>query len=97
MTDNTEPEAQATVREGDGIRFHLLEGRRPRVYADTFARIAYASNLDSSVITHIGAIWMLGYLDDGTEALELEDGTVVALEDLDPDSVVLTAAAEEET
>lgn len=90
MADTIDPEGHITVSVGDDILFRLYEGARPLACPDTITRVSY--EIDISVI-HIGTVWVLGYFND-VEALELEDGTVVAVEDIDPRSVVITPAAD---
>jgi len=84
-----------TIHVEDNVLFRLHVGRRPLVYPDAVVRISYEIGVD---VLHTGTIWDLGYL-DGVEALELDDGTCVAIADIDPDSFVLnpTAAMREES
>jgi len=74
-----------TVAVDDEVLFKLHAGRRPLVYPDTLVRISYETGID---VLHVGTIWAIGEL-DGTPALELDDGTVVAIADIDPDSTAL--------
>lgn len=84
--EETEPEERA-VRVGDDILLRLQEGRRPIEYPDTQTRIAYQSG---EAVEHAGTVWAMGYLDADTAALELEDGTLVAIDDIDLQSIVIT-------
>jgi hypothetical protein len=91
MADTTlEPEDHVTVSVGDDVLFRLHEGTQPLACPDTITRVSYEVGIS---VIHIGTVWVLGYYND-VEALELEDGTVVALEDIDPRSVVVTPAAD---
>jgi len=85
--DATEAGDDLTVREGDEILFRLQEGRLPLTYPDVVTRISYETGVG---VIHTGIVWALGYLDDGVAALELEDGTLVAIEDIDLESVGIT-------
>lgn len=44
-------------------------------------------------VLHTGSVWALGYAEEA-EALALDIGTVVAIADIDPDSVVHCPSAE---
>lgn len=83
-TDNT-----ITIRVEDELLFRLHEGRHPLVYPDTVTRVSYEAGIS---VLHLGIVWGIGDL-DGTEALELDDGTVVAAADIDPDSVMVNPTA----
>lgn len=78
-----------TIHVDDEVLFRLHEGRRPLVYADTVISVSYDIGIS---VLHTGTVWRLGYL-DGVEALELDDGTCVAIADIDPDSFVLSPTA----
>lgn len=82
MTDTTDT---ITIRIDDEVLFRLREGRRPLVCPDMVVRTSYETGID---IVHIGTVWAVGEL-DGIEVLELDDSTVVAAADIDPDSVVV--------
>jgi hypothetical protein len=71
------------------VLFRLREGTRPLVYPDTITRVSYEIGVD---VLHTGAIWAAGYLKD-VEVLELDDTTVVAIADIDPDSFVVNRSA----
>lgn len=90
MTDNTtEAEGEErSVHVGDDILFSLLAGRLPLAYPDMMTRVSYEVGVG---VIHIGTVWVLGTLEDGTKALELEDGTLVAIDDIDLDTIVITA------
>ena len=79
-----------TIRIDDEVLFRLREGRRPQVYPDAVTRVSYEIGVS---VPHIGTVWALGEL-DGVEALELDDGTVVAAADIDPESVVVNGPEE---
>lgn len=78
-----------TIGIDDEMLFRLQEGRRPLVYADTVTRVSYEIGVN---VLHIGTVWALGYLDD-VEAVELDDGTIVAIGDIDVESVVVNPTA----
>lgn len=87
-TNDTEPKQQVTIHVDDAVLFRLREGALPLVYCDTVARAAYDVGMG---VLHVGTLWSFGLV-DGVEAIELDDGTVVALADIDPDSLVVTPA-----
>jgi hypothetical protein len=91
MSDTPEAGDEITVSEGDEVMFRLHDGRRPLAYPDVFTRIAY--EVDGVDVLHTGEVWEVGYVGD-VGVLELGDGTVVAIEDIDPYSVVITHAAD---
>lgn len=74
-----------TIHQGDEIFFRLREGRRPVIYPDTVVRVSYEIGVN---VMHTGTVWALGYI-GSTEALELDDGTVVLVADIDPESVAV--------
>ena len=96
--DNTSPDAQRegssmtdptdTVLIGmdDRVLFRLLEGRRPLVYPDTVTRVSYEIGIN---VLHTGTVWAVGYAGDA-EAFELDDGTIIAVDDVDAVSLVVT-------
>lgn len=86
MTDTPET---ITIRIDDEVLFRLHEGRCPLVYPDMVTRVSYETGVN---VLHIGTVWAVGEL-DGVEALELDDCTVVAVADIDPDSVVVSPTA----
>jgi hypothetical protein len=90
MSDHT-----ITIRVDDELLFRLYEGRRPLVYSDMIARVSYETGVN---VLHVGTVWAVGYMGD-VNALELDDSTIVAIADIDPDSVVVnpTAAAPSES
>ena len=81
MTDATD--STITVRVDDDIVFRLREGRRPLVYPDSITRVSYESGIG---VIHTGTVWRFGEA-GGVKAVELDDGTVVAVADIDPESV----------
>jgi hypothetical protein len=83
MNDKTDH--TTTIRVDDEVLFRLSEGRIPLVYSDTVARVSYATGVN---VLHTGTVWAFGEF-EGIEALELDDGTVVALADIDSDSVIV--------
>jgi hypothetical protein len=85
MTDTTD--STITIRIDDEVVFRLHKGRRPHVYPDTVTRVSYEIGVS---VLHIGTVWALGYLDEA-EALELDDGTVVVVADIDPESFVFNS------
>jgi hypothetical protein len=87
MTDATDP--TITIHVDDEVLFRLREGAHPLVYPDTITRVSYEIGVD---VLHTGAVWAAGYLDD-VEVLELDDTTVVAIADIDPDSFVINREA----
>ena len=92
MTDTTDT---ITIRIDDEVLFRLRDGRRPLVYPDLVARVSYETGVN---VLHIGTVWAVREL-HGVEALELDDSTVVAVADIDPESIVVspTASMEQET
>ena len=76
-----------TIRVDDEVLFRLREGQLPLVYADITTRVSYEIGVS---VSHLGRVWAIGYLDDA-EALELDDGTVVMLADIAPESVVVNS------
>lgn len=87
MTDATDP--TITIHVDDEVLFRMREGRHPLVYSDTITRVSYEIGVD---VLHTGAVWAVGYLDN-VEVLELDDTTVVAIADIDPDSFVINREA----
>jgi hypothetical protein len=86
MTDTPDT---ITIRIGDEVLFRLHEGRRPLVYPDMVTRVSYETGVN---VLHIGTVGAVGEL-DGVGALELDDSTLVAVADIDPDSVVVNPTA----
>jgi hypothetical protein len=79
-------ETTITLRIDDEVMFRLRKGRQPLVFPDTVARVSYDMGVG---VIHMGVLWALGHV-DGVEAIELDDGTVVAVADIEPDSVVIS-------
>ncbi|RII93286.1 hypothetical protein [Clavibacter californiensis] len=90
MTDNNDTEAAQTItiHVDDEVLFRLREGRHPLVYSDTVARVSYDMGIG---VLHMGTLWNFGLV-DGAEAIELDDGTVVAVADIDPKSLAVNRA-----
>jgi hypothetical protein len=86
MSETTEP---ITIYTDDEVLFRLREGRRPLVYSDTMARVSYETGIS---VMHMGTVWAVREV-DGVEAFELDDGTVVAVADVDPASVAISPTA----
>ncbi|MBM7025043.1 hypothetical protein [Clavibacter zhangzhiyongii] len=86
--NDTETEQGITIHVDDVVLFRLREGRHPLVYSDTLARVSY--DMDVGVL-HMGTLWNFGLVGD-VEAIELDDGTVVALADIDPKSLAVNPA-----
>lgn len=84
MTEQT-----ITIRVDDEVLFRLREGCRPLVYPDMITRISYDTGIS---VLHMGTVWGIGEL-DGVMALELEDSTIVAADDVDPDSLIVNPTA----
>ena len=80
MTDQT-----ISIRVDDEVLFRLHEGRRPLAYSDMVTRVSYDMGVN---VVHVGTVWALGFVDD-VEAFELDDGTLVAVADVDPTSIVV--------
>jgi hypothetical protein len=80
MTDQT-----ITIRIDDEVLFRLHEGRRPLAYPDMVTRVSYDMGVN---VLHVGTVWALGFADEA-EAFELDDGTLVAVADVDPESIVV--------
>lgn len=73
------------IRIDDEALFRLHAGRRPLAYPDMIARVSYETGVN---VLHAGTVWGIGDL-GGVRVLQLEDGTTVASDDIDPDSVVV--------
>ncbi|MEZ0141045.1 hypothetical protein AB1285_04325 [Microbacterium sp. NRRL B-14842] len=82
-------EATITIRVDDEVLFRLREGCRPLVYPDMISRVSYDTGMN---VLHAGTVWAIGEL-EGVMALELDDSTIVAADDIDPDSVVVNPTA----
>ena len=80
---------QTVIRNGDEVLFRLRDGQRPLVYPDTTARVSYDMGVN---VLHIGTVKRIGTL-DGIEACALNDGTIVAIADIDPDSMIVNPSA----
>lgn len=89
MKLNANHDDTITIRLDDEVLFRLHNGCHPLAYPDTIVRVSYDTGVN---VLHIGTIWAIGEL-DGVEAIELEDGTVLAIADIDPDSFVLNPTA----
>ena len=81
--------SQTVIRHGDEVLFRLRDGRRPLVYSDSISRVSYDMGVN---VLHIGTVDGIGTL-DGIEALELGDGTIVDIADIDPDSMIVNPTA----
>lgn len=81
--------SRTVICHGDEILFRLRDGRRPLVYPDTTARVSYDIGVN---VLHIGTVEGIGTR-DGIEACALNDGTIVAIADIDPDSMIVNPTA----
>lgn len=80
------------IHHSDVILFSLYDGRRPLECADSIARVSYDTGVN---VIHMGTVEGIGYYGgpDGTPALALDDGTIVAIEDINVETVSVNPTA----
>ncbi|MFT3799462.1 hypothetical protein [Microbacterium sp.] len=87
------PEAtpEIVISHGDEVLFRLRDGARP-LEAQTTVRVSYELGVN---VIHMGTVEGIGYYDgpDGTPAFALDDGTVIAVEDVDWESMHVNPTA----
>jgi hypothetical protein len=91
MSKSTDQD-QVTIRPSDEVLFRLRDGARPLECTDSVVQASYELGVN---VIHMGVVMGLGYYGgpDGTPALALDDDTIVALGDIDPESFTLHPAA----